>query len=394
VLARLVDASMVEARFGGGTRYRMLETLRAFSLDRLAAAGELGAASARMLRWAVALTGWIETVISTDGEPDADAALRRELGNLREAWRLARRHDGLDDAAALVVGLYEAAMGRDLTEIWGWSDELVSDPALIAHPRAAEVLGVAAESAYLRGDYASAERLARDGLAVATDPAGSWICLTSLAVADLSRGAFADVVEHATAAASVAKRPSLDLAVAAMAATYSGDLDHARALHAMVVAVAQSPTDHASYVAGEIDNASGRWDQAEQHYTATIDLGRRCGATFLVGIASVGLVTVMAAAGRVDDALRGNRDVIDYFDGAGNWTHQWVTLRNLADLLCRLGDDEPAALIDAAADQAPDAPAAAGDGTPQPHRDPAPTVCRAAVLDVARRAIDEHLRRG
>ena len=40
VLARLVDASMIDVRFEGGTRYRMLETLRAFGLDRLAAAGE------------------------------------------------------------------------------------------------------------------------------------------------------------------------------------------------------------------------------------------------------------------------------------------------------------------------------------------------------------------
>ena len=40
VLARLVDASMLEVTFTGGTRYRMLATLRAFGLDRLAAAGE------------------------------------------------------------------------------------------------------------------------------------------------------------------------------------------------------------------------------------------------------------------------------------------------------------------------------------------------------------------
>src|SRR3712207_6226158 len=36
VLARLVDASMVEAVHEGTTRYRMLDTLRAFGLDRLA----------------------------------------------------------------------------------------------------------------------------------------------------------------------------------------------------------------------------------------------------------------------------------------------------------------------------------------------------------------------
>ena len=59
-LARLVDASMIEADFGEGTRYRMLETLRAFGLDRLEAAGETDAAAERLLRWAVELTAWVE----------------------------------------------------------------------------------------------------------------------------------------------------------------------------------------------------------------------------------------------------------------------------------------------------------------------------------------------
>ena len=48
-LARLVDASMIDAEFDAGTRYRMLETLRAFGLDRLAAAGEEDDAAGRML---------------------------------------------------------------------------------------------------------------------------------------------------------------------------------------------------------------------------------------------------------------------------------------------------------------------------------------------------------
>ena len=77
VLARLVDASVIEARFDGGTRYRMLETLRAFGLDRLADAGETDAADARLLSWAVGLTAWIDTVVVTADEPAADAALRR-----------------------------------------------------------------------------------------------------------------------------------------------------------------------------------------------------------------------------------------------------------------------------------------------------------------------------
>ena len=106
----------------------------------------------------------------------------------------------------------------------------------------------------------------------------------------------------------------------------------------------------------------------------------------MIGIASVGLVTVRAAAGRTTDALRGYREVVEYFAEAGNWTQLWVTLRNLATLLRGLGDDEPATLLDTAADRAPDAPAAAA----------APPASRSAIgredaLEIARAALRRHL---
>ncbi|MFI7442909.1 AfsR/SARP family transcriptional regulator [Nonomuraea indica] len=446
-LARLVDTSMIEAAFEGGTRYRMLETLRAFGLDRLAAAGEDEAAAERMLRWATELTAWIAETMTTEREPDADAVLRRELPNLRAAWRLARDRRDPDAAAAMVVALYEAVAYRDLAEIRDWAEELAGDPALAAHPRAPAVLGTAAEAVYHRGDYRRADRLARAGLAKVPGgdgpakvpggdgpakvpggdgPAkvsggdGSWHCLSVLSVADLARGAYGDVVEHSLAAAELAGPQRENLGIAALAKAYAGDLDAARELNDRGLAAAVSPTmlSWGAYVVGEIDNAAGRSEPAERHYLRAIDLARASGATFLVGVATVGLLTVRAEAGRTPEALGGYRDVIDYFARNGNWTHLWVTLRNLAGLLRRLGDDEPAALIDAAAGQAPDAPAvnAAPDARAVAHdaatacagTHDAPTMIaappscaapvtpvlgRAAVLDVARRAIERNLTR-
>ena len=65
-----------------------------------------------------------------------------------------------------------------------------------------------------------------------------------------------------------------------------------------------------------------------------------------------------------------------------------MTFRNLARHLRSVGDPEPAALLDAAADQAPDAP-------PLDIR-PAtaiPPVGRARVLEIARQAIERNLAR-
>ncbi|MFE7776004.1 BTAD domain-containing putative transcriptional regulator [Streptomyces sp. NPDC057445] len=399
-LARLVDASMIDASFEGATRYRMLETLRAFGLDRLAAAGEYNTATERMLRWAVELTSWIESVMATEREPEADAALRRELPNLRTAWRLVRGRGSLDDAATMVIALFEAVAYRDLVEIRDWAEELADDQALATHPRAAAVLGTAAEAAYHRGEYRKADRLARSGLEIAAGSAGSWHCLMVLSVADLARGAYADVVEHSLAATALAGPRRECLGIAALATAYAGDPDAARRLNDRGLAEAVSPSmlSWGAYVAGEIDSFAGDSEAAERHYVRAIDLARTSGATFLVGVATVGLLSVRASAGRVQEALRGYRDVIDYFARNGNWTHLWVTLRNLADLLRRIGDEEPAALIDTAAGQAPDAPAvgAIGEAEHSAHTATAPATPvtgRVAVLDAARQAIERHLTR-
>jgi tetratricopeptide (TPR) repeat protein len=380
---------MIDATFAGGTRYRMLETLRAYGLDRLAATGEADAARERFIRWGVELAGWIGAVLGTEREPEADAVLRRELPNLRAAWRLARTRGSFDDAAAVVIALFDAFY-RDLVEIRGWAEELADDPAVATHPRGPAVLGAAAEAAYHHGDHPRAERLARAGLERATDDLAVWCCRMPLAWAALARGAYPEAVEHCLAAAALDVRPSEGFGGAALAAAYSGDLDEARALNERGRAGAASLSMRAwiDYVSGEIESRAGRSELAEQYYVSSVDLGRRSGATFLVGIATVGLLTVRGASGRIADALRGYRDVIDYFGRTGNWTHLWATLRDLAGLLHTLGDDEPAALLLAAAAGAPDAPAA----VPPPLVVPGtPTLGRAEVLEVARHAIERNL---
>ena len=263
----------------------------------------------------------------------------------------------------MIVALFDAISYRDLVEIRDWAEELArefdTDPALAAHPRAAAVLGTAAEAAYHRGDHARAERLGRAGLERATDEASSWYCTLPLAVAALARGAYAEVVERCLATAERGIRVDETLVAAALATAYAGDLDRARELHARGHAAAVSPSMRAwsAYVAGEIESVAGHAEAAERHYRRAVDLARGSGATFLVGVATVGLLALHGTAGRVGEALHGYRDVVDYFARTGNWPHLWPALRNLADLLRRIGDPDPAAVLDAAADHAPDAPA-------------------------------------
>ena len=129
-------------------------------------------------------------------------------------------------------------------------------------------------------------------------------------------------------------------------------------------------------------------EAAEQHYLRAMADGRASGVTFLVGVASVCLLTVQATTGREREALAGYRDVVDYFARTGSWTHLRVALRNLAELLDRLGDAEPATLILAAA-AAPDAPTRGPGwvGAATSALEPTPV----KVLDAARAAIARNL---
>lgn len=392
LLARLVDASVLHVDFDGTTRYRLLETVRAY------AAGTGGTADGHagpehLLRWARELVADVAAGMETEREPEADATLRRELANLRAAWHVARARGSVDDAAELVIGLFAAVGYRDLLEIRAWALDLAQDPSLVGHAHEAAVLGVAAEAAYQGGDPARADALARAGLARARDDEDRWFCLVPLAVVALARGAHAQAVEHALAAAPLRPSPRETYGIAALASAYTGELATARSLADRGRPAATSPTLRAwaAYVDGEIAQLEGELDSAEGHYDDAVEAARASGAGFLRGVARVGLLSVQSARGRVREPLTGYLEVVDHFAATGNWTHLWPALRDLADLLERLGDPTAARLLHAAADAAPDAPA--DERRPRGPVVAAGPTDRAAVLTVAREAVGHALDR-
>ena len=182
-LAHLVDASMVVASFGNQRRYRMLDTIRTFGLDRLHTHDEHDDAIGRFCQWAERLVRWIDMGIVSEEEALADKRLAAEIGNLRAAWQLARSSGNLDLSATMVVALHQAGVFRDHIEIWQWANELACDPLLDGHHRAASVLAAAAEARWRSdGDIASTRRLATLGLALAheRDPLSRQRCLLAL----------------------------------------------------------------------------------------------------------------------------------------------------------------------------------------------------------------------
>jgi tetratricopeptide (TPR) repeat protein len=378
-LSALVDASLVDAQLDGEARYRLLETVRALAHERQREhAGEADRAADVLAAWAVDTAAQIDAASRTADEPLADRRLRLELANLRAAHEEAVARGDLETAVAISVSLDVPASFRDLPEVWSWAARLLDVPGIDTHPRRVEVLGIAAEAAWLRGDLSSAEALALEGLAV--EPREPR-CLHSLAAAHMFRGDAARARELWQEAAEI---EPMYLPPCAIAATYAHHEDADRLQKEAVNWASShgslSDLAFAHYAGGEL-----AMTDPEVHYGTAIELARRAGSTFVEGVAMVGLAALRGRAGLRAEALEMFEQLVRYWQDTGNWTQQWTTLRNLAVLLEGSGDSTTAAVIMASAAAAPEAAADEAGHATLP--DGTAPIDRGAVVGLALQAI-------
>jgi predicted ATPase len=135
VLEELVAKSLVVFAIDddGEPRYRMLETLREFALERLAGSGEEEDIRRRHLAWCLELASSVEETVATPRFPELLDQLDRERYNIREALASSLR-TGIDvEQSLLICGqlpLYWDTRGY-VPEGLRWSTELLvaGDPA-------------------------------------------------------------------------------------------------------------------------------------------------------------------------------------------------------------------------------------------------------------------------
>jgi len=164
LLGQLVDKSLVVVEPGpaGLVRYRLLEVLRQYGLERLAARGHVPSVQDRHAAFFLTLAEQTEPELFGRGGLAAQARLERDHDNCRAAlrWLVAHADTGRAQRLAGALGRFWFFRGY-LSEGETWTERVLALPGG-DRPTAgrAKTLYGAAGVALARGDYAAVERTA------------------------------------------------------------------------------------------------------------------------------------------------------------------------------------------------------------------------------------------
>jgi hypothetical protein len=138
LLDALVRKSLLVAdRSSGRTRFSMLETIRQFAEDQLAARGEASEIRAAHLRYFAGREADIMALFDSPRQREAYDWFSVEFANLRTAFRWAADHRDLDAAATIATYAGWLGVGVQTLEPIAWAEELIEPARAIDHPRLA-----------------------------------------------------------------------------------------------------------------------------------------------------------------------------------------------------------------------------------------------------------------
>jgi hypothetical protein len=190
VLAGLVDKSMVVAdRSVERTRYRLLETLRQFAAEHLAAAGDVDGLRERHLGHYLEVAADCSRLWASPDQLTANAILDRDWDNVRTAHGWALVSGNVQAADHIVAATGWLAFSRGRNEHDDWAQRTLELESAGLHP-ASTTYQWAAKGALDASENEAAARLAERGIAAAPRPdhPGAAGCWTLLIVAHIASG--------------------------------------------------------------------------------------------------------------------------------------------------------------------------------------------------------------
>ena len=166
LLDALVRKSLIVAdRSSGRTRFSMLETIRQFAEEQLAARGEADPIRAAHARHFAGREVEIVALWDSPRQRESGTWFTAELGNLRTAFRWAADNDHLTEAATIAV--YATCFGNlgGQYEPIGWAEELIEPARAVDHPRLLALYEMASHC-WLVGKFEAAVGYGEAGQAV------------------------------------------------------------------------------------------------------------------------------------------------------------------------------------------------------------------------------------
>jgi len=165
LLASLAGKSLVQSHVGAVVRYSLLETVRQFAAERLAASGEESAVQDNLLRWALEVARSAEESLSSAEWTSWSDRLSAEQASIRAAlsWALGGPEPEAGRELAARLARWWIATGR-YSEAGQFLTTAAGLPVAAAPGIEARVVLGAAWSAYHLGDNGRAALLATDGI--------------------------------------------------------------------------------------------------------------------------------------------------------------------------------------------------------------------------------------
>ena len=185
LLTLLVDKSLVVAESTSGrTRYRLLETMRQYALEKLGESGQADAVRARHRDYYSSMAALLDTPARTSHEQRLEQA-ETEIDNLRAAFAWSRENSDIALASQLASSLQPLWLGRGrIREGLAWFDAALADrnahPAEVAPAVRAAVLADKATLDVYVGATDSMEQ-AHEALAIAREVDDPALLLRALA---------------------------------------------------------------------------------------------------------------------------------------------------------------------------------------------------------------------
>ncbi len=167
----LVAKNLLRIEVNGESRIVMLETIREYALERLAASDEVADVQGRHANFFVELSVNTESAISGPDETSQMQRLDRELGNLRATLSYLREHNEAEKALRMGGALRRFWLMRGyVSEGRMWLAAALAIPTTSKRTKVrARAILAEATLAHVQGDLKAAETLDEEGLSMARD---------------------------------------------------------------------------------------------------------------------------------------------------------------------------------------------------------------------------------